>query len=237
MESTATDIYRSGQYLAKNPTWHAEDAPFKAKYISRLLARNNVVFATIADIGCGTGDVLRCLRSQSTGQNANWRGYDIAEDAIGIATQNHLNDGIKFHSGDLLATDAYFDVLLVIDVFEHVSDYLGFLRACRERARYKVYHIPLDLHVSAILRDSLTDARTSVGHLHYFSQKTAIATLTDTGHKIADTMLTPGAIELFKRHPSAKRAIANVPRMILGAFSASFATRLFGGYSLLALTE
>ena len=37
MDTLKQNIYEDGSYLAKNPTWHEEDAPFKAKYIFELL--------------------------------------------------------------------------------------------------------------------------------------------------------------------------------------------------------
>ena len=237
MDSLTHNIYEDGSYLANNPTWHEEDAPFKAKYISELLHKNSISFQSIAEIGCGTGAVLKTVNKFYDNDDAEWKGFDIAGDAIAIAQRDQNNNRIQFFQKDLLETDEYFDVLLVIDVFEHVPDYMGFVQKCRQKARYKIYHIPLDLHVSSVLRDSFMNARLSVGHLHYFSQKTALATLTDTGHEIMDIMLTPGAIELFRLHPSIKRAAANLPRMIVGSVNPSLSARLFGGYSFLVLTQ
>ena len=50
------DIYNDATYLTNNPTWHEEDAPFKAERIRRLLARYpEVPRATVAEAGCGSG--------------------------------------------------------------------------------------------------------------------------------------------------------------------------------------
>jgi hypothetical protein len=46
------DIYNDQTYLTHNPTWHAEDAPFKADRIRRLLARYPAVARqTVAEVG------------------------------------------------------------------------------------------------------------------------------------------------------------------------------------------
>ena len=45
-----------------------------------------------------------------------------------------------------------FDLLLMLDVFEHVEDYIGLLRAVRSKAKQKLFHIPLDLSVQSVLR-------------------------------------------------------------------------------------
>ena len=51
-----------------------------------------------------------------------------------------------------VSSRSHYDVLLVIDVFEHVPDYLGFIEKLRQKADLKVFHIPLDLSVSSIVR-------------------------------------------------------------------------------------
>ena len=63
MGTLGDNIYEDGSYLASNPTWHEEDAPFKAKYIFELLNRNAISFQSIAEIGCGTGAVLKTVRN------------------------------------------------------------------------------------------------------------------------------------------------------------------------------
>ena len=60
------------------------------------------------------------------------------------------------------------DVLLVIDVFEHVKDYINFLSRCKNLAKFKVYHIPLDIHVSSVVRDNFNNLRRESGYIHYF---------------------------------------------------------------------
>jgi hypothetical protein len=89
--------------------------------------------------------------------------------------------------------------LLLIDVFEHISDYLGFLDSISSRAKYFIFHIPLDMNVQGLLRDLPVHFRKSVGHLHYFSQSTAIKTLEDSGFSIIDYFYTPGDLEMSNR--------------------------------------
>lgn len=70
-------------------------------------------------------------------------------------------------------------ILLANNVFEHVPDYLKFIEKCKPLPKCKIYHIPLDIHVSAGLRGSFVNARYSVGHLHCFSEESALASLKD----------------------------------------------------------
>jgi hypothetical protein len=167
-----------------------------------------------------------------------FKGYDISPQAIELSKLIE-SERVKFFCQDLLSgTNAdHFDILLVIDVVEHVPDYMGFLNKCRVKAEYKIYHIPLDVHVSSVLRNAFIRGRYTVGHLHYFTADSAIATLKDTGHEIVDYFYTKAAFGVFKQHPSIKRAVANGPRWLLSKFSLPFTARVFGGYSLLVLAK
>ena len=192
----------------------------------------------IAEIGCGAGKILDQLSKRPYLKDVQFSGYDISSQAIDLCKWIDNKNVTTFH-GDLLAENNadYFDILLVIDVFEHVPNYMEFVEKCRHKAKYKIFHIPLDIHVSSVLRNSVICNRYSIGHLHYFSAESAIVTLQDTGHKIMDYFYTNGALALFKQHPSIRAAIANGPRWLFSKFSVPFSARIFGGYSLLVLTE
>lgn len=231
-------LYTTGSYLERHPTWHAEDSAWKAQRIADILERNGMRPDRVAEVGCGAGGVLRALSEKSGLVAALFEGYDISPQAIEIATK-FRNDRLEFRVGDPFsaAQERRFDLLLAIDVFEHVSDYMGFLRRCRTAAEFKVYHIPLDIHVSSVLRNSLLQTRRSVGHLHYFTADSALASLSDTGHEILDWHYTNAALDCFGQRPSLKRALANVPRWLIARASVAFAARLLGGFSLLVLAK
>jgi hypothetical protein len=129
----------------------------------------------------------------------------------------------------------------VIDVYEHIPDYVGFVEKCRKKADYKIYHIPLDISVSSVLRNSFipTGGVYPGGryHIHYFTADWALATLKETGHEIIDHFYTSGSFGGFGLHPSFKTSIANCPRWLFSKFSLPFTARVFGGYSLLVLAR
>jgi SAM-dependent methyltransferase len=232
-----TSIYTSGDYLATTETWHTEDSPWKANQIAKIITDAGIQPKTIAEIGCGGGMNLRELADKELLSNVRFTGYDISPQAIELSKQIEHNR-INFFCDDLLSTDVEpFDILMAIDVFEHVPDYMGFLEKCRAKADYKIYHIPLDLHVSSVMRNAFITNRYSIGHIHYFTADSALATLKDTGHEIVDYFYTNGAFGVYQEHPSLKKAIANVPRWAISKFSIPFAARLLGGYSLLVLTK
>ncbi|MDX9745689.1 MAG: hypothetical protein WCX84_00020 [Syntrophales bacterium] len=106
---------------------------------------------------------------------------------------------MKYHPRHLNYA-AHFDIVMAIDVFEHVEDCFGFLRKLKEKAEYKIFHIPLDLSVQTVLRSfPIIHGRKSVGHIHYFTKETALETLKDTGYLIIDYFYTGGSLELPNR--------------------------------------
>jgi SAM-dependent methyltransferase len=232
------NIYNSGKYLDATKSWHAEDAGWKADQIKAILQRNALSPKSIVEIGCGSGAVLDKLSGFAELQGARFEGYDISPQAIEMAMRLG-NKRIRFVQDDLCSIDDgnNFDLLLAIDVLEHVPDYMGFVDKCRRKATYKIYHIPLDIHVSSVLRNAFIKSRYTIGHIHYFTADSAIDTLRDTGHEIVDCVYTNLAFGLFREHPSLKKASANVPRWLLSKISVAFAARMFGGYSLLVLAR
>jgi len=239
LEPASPSIYTSGEYLDRNQTWHVEDSDWKADQIEAILARNAVRPRFVAEIGCGAGGVIAALSEKPAfAQGVRFKGFDISPQAIALASRR-ASERLGFACQNMFeAADAEKpDVLLVIDVFEHVPDYMGFVTRCRLSADYKVYHIPLDVHVSAVLRDTADITRRQLGHLHYFTAASALSTLRDTGHEIVDYCYTSSALSLFRQHPSFKRALANGPRWLLQKISTPFTARLLGGYSLLVLAR
>ncbi len=226
------DIYSDGTYSAKNPDWHSADSAWKAQQISLILKDNCVVPKSCVEVGCGAGLILEHLLKDFA--SCRFSGFDVSTVAAGF--WGSRNAAITFEQGDFAKTNENYDVLLLIDVFEHVEDYIGFLRALNHRAEYFVFHIPLDMHVSGVLRDRHNFARESVGHLHYFSRSTALATLAAAGYQVVDERLTKLSQQTVEGHSGAT-TVTNLARRGIELFSTKFAAQLLGGYSLLVLAQ
>ena len=167
------DTYNDGSYLERNPTWHEEDSGWKATEILKMIERNKLDLSLVGDVGCGSGQVLVEL-AKNLGNSIEYCGFETSPDAFLICKRKESKD-IQFFQKDIISDSRIFDLLLIIDVFEYVDNYVGFLKAIRSRGQYKMFHIPLDVSVQGILRMSpILDARNLVGHLHYFSKETAI---------------------------------------------------------------
>jgi cyclopropane fatty-acyl-phospholipid synthase-like methyltransferase len=231
--SAGENIYADGSYLAKTGgTWHLEDSPFKARWIVSMLARHvEIKPNTICEIGCGAGGILAELQ-KTLSDHITFTGYDISPQAHALSAR-FSNPRCQFILGDAFAEESQYDLVLVMDVIEHVEDYFSFLRHARQKGGLKLYHIPLDAYVSGILRGN--NSWDSAGHLHLFTIETALKALEHTGHRVVDWIFTDGAIVAPQQ--TTRGRIANLLRIPLSKFSTKLTSRLLGGYSMLVLAE
>jgi SAM-dependent methyltransferase len=230
----ATSLYIDGRYEALHPTWHAEDSAWKARYVLEMLRLNKLEPATVSEIGCGAGGILRELQAQLP-STCNFVGYEISPQAFTRCVK-HANPRLRFVYGDFLLQPARnIDLLLCMDVVEHVEDYLGFLRQIRGRAPYKLFHVPMDLSLQGLLRGVPEAVRKSAGHLHYFTRKLFFDALRETGYQVMNWTYTPAATDFPSR--SVAMACAKYPRKALFAISPETASRVLGGFSLLVLAK
>ena len=230
--SAASSIYADGTYLRNNDSWHVEDSPWKASHIAAILARNAVHPQSICEVGCGAGEVLRQVSMKLP--EAVCVGYELSPQAFELC-KTRESASVSYRLENILDQDVFYDCLLCIDVFEHVEDYMGFVRALRPKATWKVFHIPLDLSVWGIVRSSMMSSRKVVGHLHYFVQETAVATLADCGYEIVDSFYTKALDDFPAKTLRAK--IMRLPRKILFWMAPDLAARLMGGYSYMVLAR
>jgi ubiquinone/menaquinone biosynthesis C-methylase UbiE len=228
-------IYQDGQYLESNPTWHEEDSSWKSQQIARILNANNIRPSTVCEVGCGSGEILKCL-SEELGNNVIFSGYEISPQAYEICRTKETQN-VQFYLADILdEAESTFDLVMAIDVFEHIEDYLGFLRQLRRKGTFQVFHIPLDLSIQTLFRGTpILNSRAKDGHLHYFTKETAIATLIDTGYEIVDYSYTHGSLEL--PNLSLKAKLMKIPRKAALLVHRDWAVRILGGCALLVLTK
>lgn len=234
-QTTTQSFYETGDYLEHNQSWHTEDSPWKAGNILKILNRNQLQPKTVCEVGCGAGEILKQM-SLGMSEDTQFYGYEISPQAFSMA-QARENERTHFFLKDLLAEDpsVQFDLAMAIDVFEHVEDDFGFVRQLKERADYKIYHIPLDITVNGILQDKFMYGRKTVGHIHYYTKETALAILQDTGHEIIDHFYTADSLELPRK--TLKSKVARIPRKLLYGLRPDLTVKLFGGFSLMVLAR
>jgi hypothetical protein len=226
-----SDPHINGKYFRNNPTWHVEYSPWKAENIYRFLQRKQLNPQTISEVGCGAGEVLRQLQLKMDPTCRFW-GYDVAPPAIQMAKERE-NERLRFELADFPAIETpRSDLLLILEVVDHVEDYLGFLRSLKNRADLKIFSFSLDISMQSALRPGVLLRRREVhGHLHHFNKDTALAVIRDTGYEILDHFYPP----TFPYSTLAK--LANPIRKMAFTVNQDLTARMFGGYSLLILAR
>ena len=228
----AADQHLNGEYFKKHPTWHVEYSPWKADNIHRFLKRKQLDPRTICEVGCGAGEVLRQLQMKMDSQCQFW-GYDVAPPAIEMAKKKGENDRLHFDVADFGAIETpNYDLLLVLEVVDHVEDYIGFLRMLKKKAQWKLFSFSLDISVQSAFRKGAFAQRRNVhSHLHHFNKETALGTLEYAGFEIVDYFY-PTNLAMSRLAKLAKPI-----RTLTFGPAPDLTVRLFGGYSLMVLTR
>lgn len=231
------EIYVSGEYLKKHPTWHVESAPWKVREIQKMIARTGIQPQTICEVGCGVGGILELLQKGMDSTSSFW-GYDISPQAIELA-RTRENKQLQFKQADMTQENAFFDLMLMIDMLEHVENCFSFLRNLKPKSTYKMLQIALELNVITLLlhpNDLLGFRGTQghVGHVHYFTKNIALALLEDLGYEVVDYFYT--FIPPRSSDPMAWKLIRPLQKLLF-ALHQDFTVRLFGGCKLMVLVK
>ena len=231
-----TDMYTNGKYLEENPSWDAEDSEWKAEQIHKMIERNKLKCNSIYELGCGGGDVIRYLQQKIDNDSCIYRGYEISPQAYDICKPKEKDNLQYFLKDFLLEKDAKCDIIMLIDLIEHLENYHEYLRSIKDNSQYKILHIPLEFFaVSAIYEKLLINQRKKVGHLHYFTKDIALAMLEELDYEIVDYFYTPGYT--LSRNYGFKDKLIKIPRMIFSHISVDLTARIFGGFSLMVLVK
>jgi len=229
--------YIDGSYLNSNPDWDRKDAAWKAKQVFQILEDHKIEPSLVCEVGCGSGDILRSL--EGVLPKARLVGYDISPQLEKFWQNNNkdINCRIEYNLGDFhRLNNRRYDVLLMLDVFEHVRDPFTFLEDSLEHANKFIFHVPIDLSAISVARKApLLNVRRSVGHLHSYTKDLALETLVDCGYKIIDWRYTGASLNMPNK--SLKTNLARFPRLIAGMLNKDWAVRVFGGETLLVLAE
>ncbi len=227
-----TDAHINGDYFRQNPSWHVEYSPRKAQVIYDALERRQLHPRTVGDVGCGAGEVLALLQKKLDPACRFW-GYDVAPPAIEMA-RTRENSRLQFSLADFCAIDTpYLDLLLALEVVDHVEDYIGFVRAIKNRAEWKYFSFSLDISVQSAFRsNAFTQRRKNHSHLHHFNTQTALGTLEYAGYEIVDYFYSLPDVSI-----SWAAKVARPLRRAFFGMNPELAVRCFGGYSLQVLAR
>jgi SAM-dependent methyltransferase len=228
--------YTSGDYLMQHPTWDEADSPWKASRISQLMGRFEIIPRSLCEVGCGAGGILAHLRGY-LGSQCHLAGYDISP-FLEDFWAKHKDQEIQFTVGDFLESKdaAFYDVLLLVDVLEHLENPFDFLRRISSRAEWFVFYVPLDLQAQGAVRNQpLVRARQREGHLHVWNKDLVLLMLQECGLEILSWEYAASSVELPTNLWA--RKIASWPRKFCFSLLPDLTARTLGGFSLLVLAK
>jgi len=234
MSDLISKRYIESDYLEENPDWDIQDSPWKVNKVITMLKKHTVEPNVACEVGCGAGACLAELRKHLG--DTKLYGYDIAPDALKFWS-DYEDANIHFELGDFLSMDTpYFDLMLMLDVLEHVADPHNFLCQVRERADRFIFHFPLDLSASSVLRETpLLHVRRKVGHIHYFTKGLALELLDECGFEVVDYQYTGAAFNAPQA--TLKTRLVSLPRRLIYALNKDIGVRLLGGETLMVLAK
>ena len=226
-------IYTGGTYLEHNPTWHVEDSAWKVEQILGMLGRHPIAPRTIAEVGCGAGEILRLLHNRLDPE-VRYVGYEVSPQAFELARER-TTERLRFELRDAAEdTEARYDLILIMDVIEHLEDPVGFLRGLYPLCGHILLHIPLDLSALSAARPSaLMRSRAEVGHIQYFIKETALKVVEDAGFAVVDSAYTDSSAWPHTR----RERVLRQARLLLRRFDDDIAAHVLGGNSLLVLAR
>ena len=225
-----SNIYTDGTYFSNHPTWDQEDSPWKAQKIIKMIEKHNIQFSSYVEIGCGAGGILHILANLYP--KAKFHGYDISPRAIQMAKKNE-DANVEFFCEDILAKNhPRYDIAALIDVVEHIEDYVFFLKNITKIASKFIFVFPLDISVSNVIRNIIHGG--NCGHLHYFLKDTALQILHHTGYKVVDYFYAEAGLERLSKR---RQRLAYLPRKLLYSINQDLCVRILGGFPLLILAE
>lgn len=194
-EKLMSKLYTSGDYIKKNPKLHVEDTPWKlAKvfpFVDYILPRLGTKNISLLDVGGGAGLILRAVAEhiRMKGFNVDKYALDISSEMLDIQLKNNQDAQVFCEDiHDTSFANKTIDILLLLDVLEHVPMPGDALREIRRIAKYMIINVPLEDHIAmktfdriskGSIRQHLLD---TYGHVNKYSYCTIMEELNCIGN-------------------------------------------------------
>ena len=146
------DIYTTGEYILNNPTLDIEDTPWKLEKIFPAL--DNFIQDDVAkeikllDVGGGAGLILKGVSDYLREENIEVKKYALDLSMEMLQRQKDNNPDLEaVYKGNIERTpfnNKEFDLVLMVDVLEHVPDTSAALKELSRISKYVIFKVPLE---------------------------------------------------------------------------------------------
>lgn len=184
--------YERGYADYSRAEWRSMTALHKAANIMGLC--ESLPHERILEIGAGDGAVLECLRKNNFGRE--WHALEISSSAVALLTSKGFPSE-AFDGGNLPQADKSFDLVILSHVVEHLEHPRMLLREAGRVGAHVCVEVPLQHTIR--LKDEHVFG--SVGHVNFFTPRTARMLLMSAGYDIIGARLdNPSRATLMFNH-------------------------------------
>jgi len=185
-------------YAERHPRWHAQDSGHKARAVWSFAQRLGISPSHVVDVGCGAGGVTARLGHV-------WpvvEGWDTSAEAIAIAKREHPQ--CSFTHGAFERSGQRADLILCLDVVEHVAGDVALMKALSGCAEHLIFRVPLDWSVLDACRPTrLQESLDHWGHVQLYDRRLLAQRLGEAGltmHAITYDRVPPGPPRTWAGH-------------------------------------
>lgn len=113
--------YQQLELLEKTYWWHIGRKDIIKKQLHKYFGNNRRI--KILNIGCGTGGIIGLLEEFGEVKN-----IDVSKTAVDIAKRNGYKNVFIYDGKNIPFKKHYFDIIIALDVLEHIEDDLSALK-------------------------------------------------------------------------------------------------------------
>jgi len=223
------------EYINKNPNMHLEDSLLKLGQIS-LVIPSSLKVKSLLDVACGAGLItLKMVEKLKSKDNV---GIDISRAMINKAKELDKDGVVIWKVTDVFKYNAKnkFDLVICVDILEHVEHDLKFLKKVGQLGRYVVIKTPLEkstfskLLVKLKIFDPWKDTEIRYGHIQHYDEKDLNNLFLQCKLKVVDSISVP--------MPKRSKMIWEIFRLLfypIAILSMNEMVKISGGFKIVLL--
>lgn len=178
------NFYSSDEYIAKNPSLHEEDSPWKVSQIipliDALMPKVDKSEINLLDVGGGAGLILSMISAyieKNHHKKVNKFALDLSPGMLKIQSGKNP-DIIMALNEDICHTslgDKQIDLTLMIDVIEHIPGPEKAFRELQRISSYVIFKVPIEDNLTSNIVSIITRGKTrryrieTLGHINLFN--------------------------------------------------------------------
>jgi ubiquinone/menaquinone biosynthesis C-methylase UbiE len=161
MAEIKRNLYLTDDYISLNPSLHEEDSSWKVNklipFIDMYLDNSKQNDMNLLDVGGGAGLILKGISDYIKSKRDIAISKYIIDLSPGILKVQQMNNpDIKYHlNKDIRDTDLKdkeIDLVLMIDVLEHVPGDIAALKELRRISKYTIIKVPLEKNLFIFMK-------------------------------------------------------------------------------------